>query len=167
LPGGSGRLGIAVSFINIIFLDFDGVLVTTASAFRRRDAREVADRDAVEALNYLLGETGARLVVISQWRLDYSEEELRGLLEAWGVQAEMLGVTPSAETRSEEIQMWLDEYRGDSPIGSFVILDDMTDMGHLAHRLVNTEFETGLTIGHAREALGLMKAAGQKPGVRA
>ena len=72
----------------------------------------VADPDAVCALNYLIAETGACLVITSTWRLEYSLGELTELLRSWRVQAEILGVSPSGVSRGEEIQDWLDGFSG-------------------------------------------------------
>jgi len=152
--------GWAAAPIKIVFLDFDGVIITPESSFRRIGPLEAAHPKAIEALNYLLSETGARLVISSTWREDYSVEELRKLLKGWGVAAEILGTTPLLDQRSEEIQSWLDECS--LPIGAFVILDDMTDMGHLASRLINTDFETGLTMSHAVAARDLLIAPGDQ-----
>jgi hypothetical protein len=142
--------------LNIVFLDFDGVLVTEKSAFRRLSTGIVSDPDAITALNYLIAETDAYLVITSAWRLEYTASELSGLLQSWGVRSRILGITPCGSNRSVEIQVWLDEYRGPDPIGAFVILDDMTDMGNLSSRLIATDFEIGLTMTHARRACELL-----------
>ena len=143
--------------LKVIFLDFDGVLVTPTSSFRRSRTGIVADPDAVQALNYLVAQTGARLVITSTWRLEYSSSELWELLRAWRVQAEILGVSPTGSSRGDEIQKWLDQFNGPAAIDAFVILDDLTDMGELSSRLVSTEFKTGLTMGHARQALEFLR----------
>jgi hypothetical protein len=143
--------------LKIVFLDFDGVLVTPASSFRRSRTGTVADPDAVQALNYLIAETGARLVITSTWRLEYSLSELLELLRSWRVQADILGVSPSGASRGDEIQEWLDKFSGPAPVDAFVILDDLTEMGKLSSRLISTEFETGLTMDHARQALEFLK----------
>jgi hypothetical protein len=143
--------------VRVIFLDFDGVLVTENSSFLRSSTGAVSVPDAIEALNYLIAETDAYLVITSTWRLEYSAQELSEVLQSWGVQARILGITPCCSKRSDEIQVWLDEYRGSDAIGEFVILDDMTDMGHLSSRLIATDFEIGLTMSHARRACELLK----------
>ncbi len=143
--------------LKVIFLDFDGVLVTPSSSFRRSITGSVVDPDAVCALNYLIAETGACLVITSTWRLEYSLGELTELLRTWRVQAEILGVSPSGVSRGDEIQDWLDGFSGDGPVEAFVILDDLTDMGKLSSRLISTEFEIGLTMGHALQALEFLR----------
>ena len=147
--------------LRVIFLDFDGVLVTPASSFRRTGTGIVADPAAVDALNYLISETGARLVITSTWRLEYSLGELSELLHSWKVQAEIIGIAPSGSSRGDEIQEWLDNCGESTPIDTFVILDDLTYMGKLSPRLVSTEFESGLTMDDARRALEFLKPAGR------
>ena len=141
----------------IVFLDFDGVLVTENSVFRRSVTGIVSDPNAIAALNYLLAETGAHLVITSTWRLDYTADELLELLLSWGVQSPMAGITPCGSTRTAEIQIWLNEYNDPDSIRSFVILDDIKDMGHFSSRLITTAFETGLTMSDAIRACELLK----------
>lgn len=59
-----------------------------------------------------------------------------------------------AYPRGMEIQAWLDE---NEPVGSFVILDDESDMAHLIHRLVKTEFSVGLTDENVDAVVHLLK----------
>ncbi len=139
----------------MIFLDIDGVLVTPSSSFRRRVTGIDAQPEAVAALDELVASTGAQVVVSSTWRLDHSVEELREVLSSWGVRAEVRGVTPSGRYRCEEIQAWLDGCS--DPVGKFVIIDDMSDMGHLAAYLVATDFEIGLTPDLAKQAHELLR----------
>jgi hypothetical protein len=145
--------------LKVIFLDFDGVLVTPTSSFRRSRTGIAADPDAVHALNYLVAESGASLVITSTWRLEYSLAELSDLLRSWQIHADIIGVTGVTQSRSsrgDEIQQWLDNFSGPAPIASFVILDDLTDMGKLSSRLISTEFETGLTMDLVRQALEVL-----------
>jgi hypothetical protein len=141
---------------SIIFLDIDGVLVTPASMMRRNIAGNSSVPDSVHALNHLLVETGALLVVTSTWRLEYSLDELSDLFQAWGIQAGIQGITPSASSRSEEIHAWLDEFSRFTPVDAFVILDDMEDMGDLSSHLICTESKVGLTMRHAEQARDLL-----------
>lgn len=135
-----------------IFLDIDGVLVTPASSFQRSRTGAVCEPSAIQALNYLIAETGASVVITSTWRLDYTSEELREILLSWGLRAEIAGFAPQGSRRSEEIQSWL----GANGVSTFVILDDQADMGDLTAYLVQTDFEKGLTIDDARKACTLL-----------
>jgi hypothetical protein len=139
--------------LKVIFLDFDGVLVTPASSFLRSSTGMVADPHAVDALNYLIAETGARIVITSTWRLEYSSDELSELLRSWGVQGSILGIAPSGSSRGDEIQRWLDGFDGPARVAAFVILDDASEISTLSSHLISTEFETGLTMDDARRAV--------------
>jgi hypothetical protein len=66
----------------------------------------------------------------------------------------------AAEARGQEIQAWLDGApRYGIEVESFVILDDDSDMVHLADRLVKTSFETGLLDEHVDRAIAMLVAA--------
>jgi hypothetical protein len=158
----------------VVFLDIDGVLVTGESMhlghqqypfgrFRRFDPHCVA------WLNVITEKAGAVIVVSSVWR-EGSESQFLQLahhLYRQGVTAPVIGrtkriVRPApghvmgvAVERGIEIQEWLDEARAEE-IESFVIIDDDSDMVHLSDRLVQTDFENGLTAGHADRAVRLL-----------
>lgn len=164
---------VAMKGRGIVFLDIDGVLVNRAS-FRMPRTRCskftathcTAHPTCVENLNRIIAMTGASVVVSSVWRM-FGIETMRELFEQWGVEAEIVGVTadlsrPPEEgrvwrsvERGEEIQLWLDTH---SEVKSFVILDDDADMAHLSHRLVQTEFEPGLTEADADRAIAILNA---------
>jgi hypothetical protein len=147
--------------MRIIFLDFDGVLVNrqsflTRNALYERGSRqqEKADPPCVNALNRIIRETGAYIVVSSSWRLGTPLCELETLLLDWGVRGVVLDKTPvyPSKTRGFEIEGWLQTCAATN----FVILDDDTDMGALLPRLVKTSFKTGLTEADADKAIALL-----------
>jgi hypothetical protein len=178
-----------IGFMRVIFLDFDGVLVTLRSLQARKPhhknpatedewIKHKADRKAVEALNYLLEQSGAKIVVSSSWRRTKEPlKKMRKVLNLWGVAGEVLDVTPYSATekkiinddgkevslflgreRGHEIQAWLDAWNRAcrTHIESFVILDDEADMVHLGDRLVQSDFEQGLTQDLAQKAIALL-----------
>ncbi len=126
----------------ILFLDFDDVL-NTATTLERG---ELFDRPNVEVLNTVVDRTGAAIVVTSMWRIGASVEELEEMLVTAGVHARgrVVGATPCLEDgpRGEEISAWLQQ--ATLPVAQFVILDDRSDMGALAERLVRTNPQYGL-----------------------
>ncbi len=165
-----------------LLLDVDGVLNSWDWWQRRsdRDAkiddgdeRSRATRDAVHALlvcpalyeldpvavarlNGLLARTGARVVVSSTWRLGRTHAELYALLRGQGVVADFAGTTPELRSRrrGHQIQAWMDATGvRDSQIA---IVDDDSDMEHLAHRLVKTEFATGLLDCHVERLCAML-----------
>lgn len=148
--------------MKIIFLDFDGVLTNVKSFKRHSGIHAKADPPTIAALNSIIERTGARIVVSSTWRLLFSLPDLRGLLAEWGMKGIVLDRTPEfpQRPRGDEIAHWIEEYetrRGE--IESFVILDDDGDMGKLLPRLVQSEFESGLTPELAERAIEILKIA--------
>lgn len=150
-----------------LFLDIDGVLLTEAS-YRRGcvNGYLVPPQTCVDALNRLIGESGAQIVVSSTWRAD-GLSKMRETLAAWGVVGDVIGCTPQLQkklvisgysdlyvsaSRGSEIATWLDE----SPTQHFVILDDEADMGDLMPWLVQTDFTEGLADKHVSQALEVL-----------
>jgi hypothetical protein len=157
--------------VKIIFLDFDGVLVNRNSLSQRRPIPEKADAPCVAALNAITDATGAKIVVSSTWRIGMTTVELRELLKSWGVTGQVIDRTPClngqrgsiwvSETRGKEIQTWIDAYNDErGEVGEFVILDDDADMDHLCDRLVQTEFEPGLTTAEVPKAIAMLTGNG-------
>ena len=142
--------------MKLIFLDIDGVLINRAACM---EGFGIPDAGCVAELNKLIEDTDAAIVVSSCWRLGKTVIELRELLGKWGVRARVIDKTPNHidGVRGGEIQEWLTEYRKSRWVDSFVILDDDQDMGELLPRLVQTNFETGLTAADCAKAKELLK----------
>ncbi len=159
--------------MKLVFLDFDGVLNSRAYMIQRSEQGCKAgvlgiDPAAVTHLNRLVRAASAEVVVSSTWRHNRDREQLQGVLNEAGFVGSVRGRTPrwlhktpggiyAAGTRGDEIQAWLDaapDYGVD--VESFVIIDDDSDMAHLASRLVKTAFETGLTDADVDRALGVL-----------
>ena len=148
----------------IVFLDIDGVLVTHGSIAKRAHGVSGVDPDCVSALNRILRETGAKIVISSTWRMIHSADRMADLLMLWGVEGEIVGATPDLTVyerppiyaptmRGNEIQQWLNLNQH----GAFVILDDDDDMVHLSPYLVKTTFERGLTLEDAETAIAVLQ----------
>ena len=151
---------------SVIFLDIDGVLVTQFEC--RHSLRHPDDRAhlfslaAVDALNWLIAKSGAFIVVSSTWRMGMKRVDLQELLARRGMVGKVLGKTDFLREadgicevdRGYEIAAFQDHRWTD---GRYVIIDDDNDM--LADQLpyfVQTEFEKGLTMDHARKALEIL-----------
>jgi HAD domain in Swiss Army Knife RNA repair proteins len=140
--------------MNIIFLDFDGVL-NDRKWLVRDGARDDLDPERVKLLNWLVRATEAKIVISSSWRILHPLEELQLILDRAGFLGEILGVTPGGGgVRGTQIQRWIDS---NNFKGQFVILDDDSDMEHLMDRLVKTNFETGLQPQHVKSAIALLR----------
>lgn len=151
--------------LKIIFLDIDGVLVNRASLRQASGLQAFADPKCVAALNRIIAETDAKIVVSSTWRRS-GRRFVTQKLRSWGVVGEIVGLTPILNVanveRGSEIQTWIHEHmRFSSAIDSFVILDDDDDMLHLSARLVQTVFEDGLTESDADRAIEILRMAKQ------
>jgi hypothetical protein len=150
---------------SVVFLDFDGVLVT-----RHLCNRQQADPNCVAVLNSILEATRSHIVLSSDWRLDYSLDSLLYVLRDWQIDSNLvLGVTPrlpDTNARGIEIQAWLDERDeryGD--VRSFVILDDHDDMAHLRPFLVRSTLDVGLTKELGEEAVKVLRGCNSSPGI--
>jgi len=176
--------------MKIIFLDFDGVLVTRRQLQKRKPEDRAAtnynlwiqgkaDPECVANLKRLLEMTQAKIVVSSSWRKVKEGEcplgYVRMVLRQWGLASDLvIGTTPQltketvitredgervpfmlAKERGHEIQAWLNQNA--VPDGTqLVILDDESDMVHLKHRLIQTDFEDGLQLAHIKRAARIL-----------
>lgn len=148
--------------MKVLFLDIDGVL-NSHDWFRRRVTEQPTgnywerqiDPRAVGLLNEIIEATGAKIVISSTWRKNYTLQELRAGLESRGFCGEIIAVTGEdlSGIRGWEIGKWLDEhFYGTSyripmrnVIERFAIVDDDSDMEHLHPHLIQTSFDVGLT----------------------
>lgn len=147
----------------IVFLDVDGVLINLKAL---KEHPQQADPDCVDRLNAITDELAAVIVVSSTWRKG-GLEKVAGILEGWGVKADVIGVTPDlsneresglsvATTRGAEIKAWLYEDRPSwPPWPPFIIVDDESDMGDLRLHLLQTDTHLGLTDDDVQRALAL------------
>lgn len=155
--------------MKVIFLDIDGVL-NNLSCYGKGQTADVytrADSRCVEALNRVTKETGARIVVSSVWR-HAGLKKIRDILRAWGVTGKVIGCTPDlarkaqdsalylATQRGDEIQAWLDAHAERARVDGFCIIDDDADMKHLLPKLVQTDFDHGLTQAHAERVIAML-----------
>ena len=141
---------------NLVFLDFDFVL-NNEQTLRRYGTESVFDPESVSALNELLRQSGALVVVSSAWRVRRTLKQLADILATAGVlPGRVIGRTPWLGCeRGIEIDAWL--LGAPFPIASFVILDDMADMAMHVSRLVRTTESHGLRLTHARAALEVLR----------
>ena len=153
----------------VLFLDIDGVLNNDDWLFENGSL--TCDPANVKCLNRIIAETGAEIVVSSDWRRWMSWSDLCTRLFTAGVEAEFLGKTPAIDRdtphgelphRGREIDGWLQEANFD---GTYVILDDRGDMEPHMHRLVQTRYDSGLTETEVQRVVALMEGH-PLPGLR-
>jgi hypothetical protein len=131
--------------VRVLFLDVDGVLNRTG--FRPDEVvglRSWIEPELAQRLSDVLRETGAEIVLSSDWRCGRELPHLRDELRAAGIDAPLLGVTPilTAEPRWREIEAWMTAH--DVGPDAVVIVDDGFDMGALAARFVRASPLNGL-----------------------
>lgn len=120
----------------------------------------------VQRLNRLVGESGARVVVSSNWRHTFNQIGLQFILNYMGFTHEVYGVTPRmsrkdrfslAAPRCEQISDWLQ----DRNIGraNLVVLDDLNPGPHprINGRWVRVHPHQGLTDPKVDEALKIFQ----------
>ena len=140
---------------HIVFLDLDGVLNSEQSV-QQLGTRYRFAKSSVAALNEILHQTKARLVITSSWREGLMLSEIVGYLERDGVMAgRVVGKTRSlGKERGLEIDAWLRSVP--YVVSSFVILDDRDDMAMHRERLVQIDPQFGLTLAQAQRAIELL-----------
>lgn len=116
-----------------LFLDHDGVMVTDGDF--ACDENNLFDRmpfskKCVLIVNEIIGLTGAEIVVSSDWRNDFSLEEMGQIYEMNGVIKKPIGYTPNSKLykanelengRVSEILSWAEYHR----IKNWVAIDDL------------------------------------------
>ena len=115
----------------ILFLDFDGVLVTDRCQMQlwetkgtlRDEHGALFDPECVKCLKEIIDATDADIVVSSTWKMEMG---LEGILRMWrdrDMPGKVIGVTPDIDPihRGDEIAEWLDSYGEDC---RFAIIDD-------------------------------------------
>lgn len=139
----------------LVFLDFDGVLNCDVSVCQL-GTRYKFWPASIKALNEVLAESGARIVISSTWREHWTLSENAASLERAGLlPGRVVGKTSvSGGERGMEIDSWLKSVP--YPVESFVILDDKEDMAMHHQRLVRVDSKVGLGVKEARQALALL-----------
>jgi len=122
--------------MKVIFLDIDGVLATISCYGKGKNNKWGAymfDQKAVVYLNFILSETGAEIILSSDWRHNYTLHEMREIFCHNGVLKGPIGFTPSIKTytgdnleggRADEIKKWLQDNAWKNDI-NWVAIDDL------------------------------------------
>jgi len=136
--------------MNVIFLDFDGVVTTPRTSFMDLDPI------CMIPLQRLVNTIQASIVISSSWRVGRQVEEFQTNLERFGLGRSVIGMTPvtNSMSRGQEIRLWLERH---SEVTSFVILDDAADIEPFMDRLIQTSIQTGLTEEDVDRAIQLFQ----------
>jgi hypothetical protein len=145
----------------LVFLDFDGVLNCDLS-IAQLGTRYRFWPPSVKALNHILQEPGARVVITSTWRETWTLRENTEALQKDGLlQEPVVGKTiASGGERGVEIDSWLRSVP--YAVASFVILDDRDDMAMHMPRLIRIDPRVGLGLPEAQRAIELLATPWQK-----
>lgn len=147
----------------MIFLDIDGVVVTTDSL--KTGGPKCADARCVNELNRIVEAADAEIVISSSWRLTHSTDFIRDVLCGAGFRwpDRIIGVTEHMHyrrergavigraERSDEIRAWLTT----NPRERFVVIDDEWEAEIPGH-FVRTPSDRGLGAGEALAALEVL-----------
>lgn len=156
--------------MNVVFIDFDGVLNNRTSMFIRSIDKNngLFSKDCVDLFKILLDKTNSKFVVSSSWRargvsiFDQRNIRIHEAFETcgfedWKFYAADNGVTPHLDTnkRGDDIAAWLGKHHD---VGDYVILDDDSDMlPHQYKHFVQTNEVSGLTYTDIMAAARCMK----------
>lgn len=147
----------------IIFLDVDGVLNCEKTQRVTRNGYLFVSGRKIKLLQKIVKETGAKIILSSDWRYNRDDPELNGdflqlrdELNRYGIQ--ISGYTPyiSWPNRGREIDLWL---KDNQEIKNFVILDDSNEVKGHADRFVHTTMKYGLTKDLAESAIKILNEA--------
>ena len=115
----------------ILFLDFDGVLVTergqkhhlAANGTLRDEHGALFDPLSVDSLRQIIDSTDAEIVVTSTWKMEIGLDGIRQMWRDRDLPGKVIGVTPDIDPihRGDEIAAWLDSYGEDC---RYAIIDD-------------------------------------------
>lgn len=164
--------------MKIIFLDIDNVLNSDDYMATPEYQAETApyksgweilnkahhthlDPKAVQLMNRLVDETGAKVVLSSTWRIRYSLEEMNAMLKSRGATFEVSDKTPakmSSRHRGYEVAEYLEdlkELEGIEP-EAFVILDDLDQFPQYRQQFIMTLEKNGLTQEHVDKAIKIL-----------
>lgn len=165
-----------------LFLDIDGVLNPThynTALYKLSKASfgEIKYKDLygdlffnhnVDALKYIINETGCDLVISSTWK-DEGLEFMKSLWSYRNLPGNIIDITPNEinvvnagftqfydnVTRGMEIELWLTR---NSYCGNYCIIDDINDFHTNQQQFfVKTDGNVGLTFKNANKAINILK----------
>ena len=155
--------------MNVIFLDFDGVINTPIWSVKNGELScdynhpsdgTVNNFQAVQWVSEFCEKYNYHIVVSSTWRI--GDFDLAKCLYDSGLRRriKVIGVTPRLYTsRGDEITEWLEL---NQHVKNYLIFDDDNDMTKHMHRLVKCNQAVGFTMDSYNHAVSLHKAFNSK-----
>ena len=155
--------------MKILFLDFDGVMVTdryqaqltATNSPLRDDYGAKFDPVCVKNLRHIIDATDAGIVVTSTWKMDMGLDGIQQMWDARQLPDKVIGVTPDIDSihRGDEIQAWLDANQG---AVRYAIIDDCPILNffreeQLPH-LFKVDERTGLDEKTVTKVIELLKS---------
>lgn len=115
--------------MNVLFLDYDGVINTPMWDEKKQKIRynlpedgKVNNFQAVQWISYFCKKNNYSIVVSSSWREEDNYEECLRNGGLWK-DIEVIGITPSLQdNRQEEIEQWISEH---PEVENYLIVDDL------------------------------------------
>ena len=156
----------------ILFLDFDGVLVTdrgqksqlATGGILRDDHGALFDPECVKYLKEIINATDAEIVVTSTWKMEMGLDGIRQMWRDRDLPGNVIGVTPDIDPihRGDEIAAWLNSYGEDC---RYAIIDDtpFTDFfreEQLPH-LFKVDERIGIDKDTAKRVIAYLKKDGE------
>ncbi|WP_291727598.1 HAD domain-containing protein [Bernardetia sp.] len=145
---------------NIIFLDLDGVLITTPSWKADQidvDGYSMFNKKCVENFNLLTENLECEIWLSSTRRMTKNLEEFRKIFSNRNIEKEIAGFLPIPKSyntpRIDEIESFLRKEK----VGNFLILDDDSSLHKLGEENKKYWVRTHLTIGFDSEKLAEAK----------
>lgn len=147
----------------LILLDIDGVLVP-ANSWKKPEFMEdgfpMFSPKSVKALQRILSETNASVLLTTSHKSKYKVAQWKGLLKSRGINPKKIHRLPSNSlqtSRKDEILQWYNQKR---PNEEFVIIDDDKMLNELPeyirHNVILTSPSLGLTDDLANEAISIL-----------
>ena len=88
--------------MRVVFLDVDGVLVTSRTEHILISRFAAFDADAVREMNRLTETTGAKFVMSSSWRRNERVKPMQRYMRSQGIVGELIDFTGMRRDRREE-----------------------------------------------------------------
>lgn len=156
-----------MEYEKIIFLDIDGPLATEDCWTKPRSQMKYGGKNiylwnptCCEILNEILKETGADIVLSSDWRKYFTLEELDEIFKMNNIVKSPLAVTDEIKRYSDDLVVerinQIDRFLKNNTIKKWVCVDDLNLKSDIVSNFVLVENELGLSANGIKEELILI-----------